>query len=113
MAEYGVGFGVLDLSDPMVPVRLALAPTPLPVVAVAMLGPQTGVIAEENGRVAVIDLLNPKEPDIHDAQRPAGSPLRMDVREDLIAVALGKDGVTLIQTSCTPPIISILDTDTN
>ncbi|MCP4197275.1 MAG: hypothetical protein GY762_09005 [Proteobacteria bacterium] len=104
MAEYGAGFGVADLSDTDAPKRLALVPAPSPVVAVGLLGPQTGVVAWKNGVVAVFDLIDPLRPRVITTWESAFEPEELDVRDSLIAVAIGSGGVTLLQTGCSSPL---------
>jgi hypothetical protein len=100
MAEYGAGFGVVDLSDTDFPKRLALFPASSPVVSVGLLGPQTGVVAWKNGVVAVFDLIDPLRPRPIATWESASEPEELDVLDGLIAVAAGSGGVTLLQTGC-------------
>jgi len=55
-AEYGIGFSVIDASDCFNPDRLVVHPTGSPCIGVSLLGPQTAVIVEENGRVSIYDI---------------------------------------------------------
>jgi hypothetical protein len=102
IAEYGAGYGVADLSHPAEPVRLVTVRRRSPVVAVSLLGPQTGVTAEENGRLSVVDLRNPKHPGYHAETKTSAPPLDIDTHGGMIAVALGKDGVVIYRTGCLP-----------
>ena len=101
-AEYGAGFGVLDLSDPYKPVRLARAPTGSEAVSCTLLGPQTAVVAEKSGRIVAYDLTDPIKPfilSVKDTKKPS---LAVDSHADLAAVAHGSRGVSLLRTGCTP-----------
>jgi hypothetical protein len=102
VAEYGAGFGVIDLSDTAFPKRLALFPASSPVVSVGLLGPQTGVVAWKNGVVAVFDLIDPLRPRPIATWESASEPEELDVLDGVIAVATGSGGVTLLQTGCVP-----------
>jgi hypothetical protein len=104
MAEYGAGFGVVDLSDTGAPKRLALFPASSPVVSVGLLGRQTAVVAWKNGVVAVFDLIDPLRPRVVTTWESPFEPEELDVRDGLIAVASGSGGVTLLQTGCTSPV---------
>ncbi len=100
VAEYGAGFSIVDLSDPSSPTRLALVPCPSPVVSVALLGMQTGVVAEESGRVALYDLRNPFEPAILATWKASAEIVEVDADDGLLAFALGTAGAVVIQTGC-------------
>ena len=126
MAEYGKGFALVDLSDMNEPKRLADVYTDHPVTVARLMGSQTAVIGEENGRISLYDVsLNvtgekraeddnpeddvaperiavatPRAPILLDSVKLKGAPLRIDVENDLIAVALGENGVALLTTGC-------------
>ncbi|MDJ0764027.1 MAG: hypothetical protein QNJ97_13680 [Myxococcota bacterium] len=102
VAEYGAGFGVVDLSNPLAPTRLARMPSASPITHAALLGPQTAVIAEASGRVAVYDLRDPFRPATAATWQAAGIPLGIDTHGGLVALALGGHGVTLLMTGCVP-----------
>ena len=102
MAEYGPGFGVVDLSDPVNPDRLAYIPCDSPGVAVSLLGQQTAVVAEEDGRILVYDLRDPFVPESVSTWSAGATPLGIDTFGGLVAVALGEDGAVILQTGCVP-----------
>ncbi len=102
MAEYGSGFGVVDLSDPVNPDRLAYISSNSPGVAVSLLGQQTAVVAEEDGRILVYDLRDPFVPKSVSTWNAGSTPLGIDTFGGLVAVALGEDGAVILQTGCVP-----------
>ncbi len=102
MAEYGSGFGVIDLSDPVSPDRLAYISCESPGVAISLLGQQTVVVAEEDGRIVVYDLRNPFVPESVSTWNAGSTPLGIDTWGGLVAVALGEDGAVILQTGCVP-----------
>ncbi|MCP4676361.1 MAG: hypothetical protein GY854_12790 [Deltaproteobacteria bacterium] len=100
MAEYGVGFSVVDLSDPYNPERLSRVLTASDSTLVSLLGSQTGVVAEKSGQVTVYDLRDPFAPVVLSFWRAKSEPLKMDTNAGLIAVALGEQGVAVMTTGC-------------
>lgn len=126
MAEYGTGFSLVDLSDMDEPKRLADVYTDNPVTVARLMGSQTAVVGEENGRISIYDVsldvtgektaededtdddvepekiavAAPRAPILLDAVKLKGEPLRIDVENDLIAIALGEEGVALLTTGC-------------
>jgi hypothetical protein len=118
MAEYGEGFSLVDISTSAEPRRLVDVPTGSPVTSARLLGPQTAVIGEENGRVSIYDVSLNVVSDSRNAEDiwiPVARPIapvqiasvdlegelaRMDVKQDLIAVALGEAGAAILTTGC-------------
>jgi hypothetical protein len=99
-AELGAGFGVIDFSDPGQPVRLASVPSASLIIAVSLLGAQTGVVADESGRVVVLDLIDALRPSVVSTWTATSGPEGMDTMGGLIALALGEQGAVLISTGC-------------
>ncbi|MCP4606106.1 MAG: hypothetical protein GY847_37275 [Proteobacteria bacterium] len=100
IAEYGVGFGVVDMSETSKPERLASVPSSSPSVSVSLLGTQTGVVVEKNGKVVVYNLQDPLRPALISTWKADAEALQVDTHGGLIALALGKSGAILLQTGC-------------
>ena len=121
IAEYGEGFSLVDVADMNAPRRLFDLPTATPAVAARLMGPQTAIMGEENGRLTAYDIsLNvrnekkddegvfypiatPTAPTVLDTINLQGDLLGIDVERDLIAVALGEAGAALLTTGCAEP----------
>lgn len=109
MAEYGAGFGVLDLSDPSKPQRLARVPSSIPIIGVELIGPQTAVVVEETGgKVTVYSLIDPFIPEVvatwdnEESEAPKDGLVARNIETmgDLIAVAMDRHGVLLLEPGC-------------
>ena len=119
VAEYGAGFRVLDLTDVTEPVQLVSYPATVPVTAVGLIGSQTLVVGDERGTLRLFDvsvqytgreetddngnvtpLADAAAPELIDSWGGAGSALRFDIRNDMIAVAMSDGGAVVIDTGC-------------
>jgi hypothetical protein len=100
VAEYGVGYSVFDMYDPSMPERLSLLRTDSPSVGATLFGPQTGLVAFESGLLALYNLIDPIHPERLAIWFAPATPLKIDSRDGLVAVALGEEGVALLITGC-------------
>jgi hypothetical protein len=72
-----------------------------PVVAVDLLGTQTGVVAREDGTLSIVNLIDPFFPKVSATWETSHVPNNLDVISGLIAVSLGAGGVALLQVHST------------
>lgn len=119
IAEYGAGFGLLDLSDPSLPVRLFSHPSGARVTMAGLIGTQTAIIGDEIGRLRLFDvtiqytgrkttteegeiipLANASAPEELDYWAGDGMPVRMDAEDGIVVVAMSGGGVAVINTGC-------------
>lgn len=118
-AEFGVGFGLLDLSDPQLPVRLVAYPSGAPVTTVVLIGSQSAIVGDESGRLRLFDvsvqytgrkttteegevipLADAAAPEELDFWKGKGVPVRMDAENGMVVAAMSDGGVVLINTGC-------------
>jgi hypothetical protein len=101
VAEWGVGFSVVDMSTPLKAARMALVPSDFPVVAAGLIGPRTGAVALQNGVVARFVFLVNKPVRFMAGWQADREIVDMAIDRGLIVVALEGGVLALLRTGCT------------
>jgi hypothetical protein len=102
-ANQGAGVEILDVVDPSNPTLLGGYPAPVDneVNDVFAVGPYAYVVTDDdgNGRLRILDVSNPANPDEIEVYDTPGDAQRVFVADDVAYVADGKEGLRLIDVS--------------
>jgi hypothetical protein len=104
VAEGGAGFGVIDVSSPLMPVRrYDSGPLEGEVTDIHMTGTATVAVAAQDAGVLVFAMEDCFEPVLWYQWPTDGPATSVDEVDGVLAVGLGEAGVDLVDMGCRPP----------
>jgi hypothetical protein len=103
LAEHLAGVGVVDRNAEGGPARIATYQDLGSVSDVQMLGERTALLAAGESGLILLDLIDPEKPGSWKRIALDGDAIALSANNERVAVAMGDDGVAIVDLNCSPP----------